>query len=313
MFRNTEIENSLANRIFLNKLEDSLYFPKYLEIETIRACNAKCVMCTIKDWENKDSVIMKDEVFTKLVNEVSHYSKWIETITLNKDGEPTLDKNLSKKIFQLKQVGIKNVRFTTNCEKLTSEMAKDVLQAGVDEVMFSIDSIDKKTYEKIRIGLNLDIVLENIIGFIDLRNKFNPKTKISIRMIEMEENTNEKHEWLKFWNDKVGNNDNVCIMPMHTWGNQLTTEEDEKVSFYTNMPCISPFSSFVIHSDGKVGMCAIDYNSKYLMGDFTKNSIKEIWINEKFTQLRKNHLNSNRNCYSICKGCDIWDKSFIDQ
>ena len=57
-------------------------------------------------------------------------------------------------------------------------------------------------------------------------------------------------------------------------------------------------------------MCAIDFNSKYLMGDFNTTSVKNIWNNESFDDLRNAHLNNKRNCYDICKGCDIWDRSY---
>ena len=33
------------------KFENLLEFPKYIEIETVNACNARCPMCTINDWE----------------------------------------------------------------------------------------------------------------------------------------------------------------------------------------------------------------------------------------------------------------------
>ena len=36
-----------------DKFENLLEFPKYIEIETVNACNARCPMCTINDWEKK--------------------------------------------------------------------------------------------------------------------------------------------------------------------------------------------------------------------------------------------------------------------
>ena len=47
------------------KFENLLEFPKYIEIETVNACNARCPMCTINDWE-RNYPIMKDDVWNKI-------------------------------------------------------------------------------------------------------------------------------------------------------------------------------------------------------------------------------------------------------
>ena len=300
----------IRKRLNVKKLEDYKIFPKYFEIETVNACNARCVMCTINEWTGNDSVLMSDELFNKFVDEVKLYKDWIEIICLNRDGEPTLDKNLHIKVKKLKDVGIKKVRFVTNAQNLTPEFAKRVLKAGIDEVMFSIDSIHKEIYEKIRINLDFEKVMSNTLNYIKLRDEINPNSIVTIRMVEMDMNIKEKENWLKFWKSKVTNReDKVYTMPMHYWGNQLG-EIEEKVEYFSKIACISPFSSMAIHSNGKVGICAADFNVKYYMGDFSKQTIKEIWQGKAFEEVREAHLNGNRNKYEICRGCDIWDRDY---
>ena len=46
-----------------------LEFPKYIEIETVNACNARCPMCTINDWE-RNYPVMRDNVFNKISDEL---------------------------------------------------------------------------------------------------------------------------------------------------------------------------------------------------------------------------------------------------
>jgi len=309
MFKNTKMENYLAKRINLNNINECLKLPKYFEIETINACNARCIMCTIDEWTGNKSQIMSNKLFDKFVNEVSNFNNWIEIICLNRDGEPTLDKDIANKIKKLKDVGIKKVRFVTNGQNLTKILARDVLNAGIDEIMFSIDSLNKKVYESIRIKLDFDKVIQNTLEYIKLRDSINPLSQVTIRMVELPENIDEKDEWIKFWNSKISKNDKAYTMPLHNWGNQLG-EDEEKVKYYSKKACISPFSSMAIHSDGKVGICAADYNTKNYMGDFTVNSIQEIWQGSKMNDVRKAHLNKNRNKYDICRGCDIWDRNY---
>lgn len=306
---NHDEKSKILKRINVNTLEESFIFPKYFEIETVNACNARCIMCTIEQWSGNSSQIMSDELFEKFVNEVAKFNDWVEIICLNRDGEPTLDKKIAKKIKALKDIGIKKVRFVTNGQNLDKGLATDVLKAGIDEIMFSIDSIDKKTYEQIRMKLDFEKVMSNTLQYIKLRDAINPNSQVTIRMVELAQNIKQKDEWLVFWNGKVSKIDKVYTMPMHNWGNQLG-ENIDKVNFYTSKACISPFSSMAIHSDGKVGICAADYNTKNNMGDFSYSSIQDIWQGEKFHNVRIAHLNKNRNKYHICRGCDIWDRSY---
>lgn len=309
MLQLSKITQELSTKLSLPVLEDSTYFPKYFEIETVNACNARCIMCTINEWSGNDSNLMSDELFDKFVKEAANFSDWIEIVCLNRDGEPTLDKNIANKVKKLKDVGIKTVRFVSNGQNLNEKLSRDILNAGIDEVMFSIDSIDKSTYESIRIKLDFEKVMTNTLNYIKLRNEINPLSKTTIRMVELPNNVNQKDEWLTFWNSKISKTDKAYTMPMHNWGNQLGENQD-KVNFYANKACTSPFSSMAIHSDGKVGICAADYNTKNYMGDFSTQSIQEIWQSKNFDNVRNAHLNANRNKYDICRGCDIWDRSY---
>lgn len=306
---NSEISQQLTKRLNVTTLDEALIFPKYFEIETVNACNARCIMCTINEWTGNDSQIMSDALFEKFVEEVSKFSDWIEIICLNRDGEPTLDKKIASKVKKLKDVGIKKVRFVSNGQNLNEKLAREVLEAGIDEIMFSIDSIHKEMFESIRVKLDFEKVMKNTLEYIKLRNEINPLSMVTVRMVELPQNISQKESWLKFWNEKISEHDKAYTMPMHNWGNQLGEDED-KVRFYADKPCTSPFSSMAIHSDGKVGICAADYNTKNFMGDFSQNSIQEIWQNSKFNDVRECQINKNRNQYDICRGCDIWDRSY---
>jgi len=310
MFEKNQHNDSLARRLLVNSLEECLYFPQYFEVETIRACNARCIMCTIKDWDHNNHSNMTVELFEKFVEEVRKYNGWIKSISLSRDGEPTLDKYLPSRVAMLKEAGILEVTFVTNSQLLTEELGVNLLKNGLDDIMISMDSIKKETFEKIRIGLNYDTVINNILKFIEIRDKINPSMKIRIRMVVVEENRNEVNDWLTFWTGKIGRQDKAYVMPKHSWGNQLYKEHEDAVEFYAHKPCVSPFSSMSIHVDGKVGLCATDYNLKYLMGDFTEQTIEEIWRNKGFMNVRLLHAGKKRNEIQLCRGCHIWDKDY---
>ena len=65
-----KFEEYLVKRIDKNKnYEGLLEYPSYVEIETVNACNARCPMCTINDW-NRNYPIMKDNVFNKVSDDL---------------------------------------------------------------------------------------------------------------------------------------------------------------------------------------------------------------------------------------------------
>ena len=75
-----------------NTYEELLAFPIHFEIETINACNARCPMCTIDEW-NKDEKMMSDELFKKIVEEIAQHKDTVKRVNLYRDGEPLLDKS----------------------------------------------------------------------------------------------------------------------------------------------------------------------------------------------------------------------------
>ena len=80
------------------KISNLLEFPSYIEIETVNACNARCPMCTINDWE-RNYPIMKDDVFNKISDELIENKNYLKRVSLYRDGEPLIDKKLAKRIL----------------------------------------------------------------------------------------------------------------------------------------------------------------------------------------------------------------------
>lgn len=300
----------LARRIFLKDLCESIYFPKYFTIETCNNCNAQCIMCA-KGKKGTDGLqIMTDEVFDKILKELCDYSQWIEMICLNSDGEPLLDGKIASRIKKMKDIGIKHIQISTNAQLLSQEKIQELLKSGLDDIRVSIDGYKKDTYEKIRRGLNYNVVMENVLNLIKMRNDSNTNIEIRIRMVELEENEEERDVWMKYWKSQVKETDRVQLMPMHTWSGKIAEEEKERIDFYSDKPCVSVFSSLVINYDGIVQLCDSDIEQQEVMGDIKETSIKEIWQGDKFERIRNWHANANRNCIEICRGCDHWSREF---
>lgn len=300
----------LAKRINIKDLDECRFFPKYFTIETCNNCNAHCIMCPKGIKGTKSIQLMEDALFDKIVEEIRKYSEWIEMICLNSDGEPLLDRDIAGKIRRLKSVGIKHINISTNAQLLTPERIQELLESGLDDIRISLDGYTKQTFEKIRRGLNYDIVKENVLNLIHMRDISYSNMDIRIRMVELDENVDEREGWLRYWRAQTGDRDKVQLMPMHTWSGKIADEKREQIEFYSDKPCVSVFSSFTINYDGKVQLCDSDIEQQEIMGDVKEKSIKEIWQGEKFEAVRRWHANAARNNVKICQGCDHWSRIF---
>ena len=301
-------ENYLKRRIDNeDKFENILKFPKYVEIETVNACNARCPMCTINDWE-RNYPIMKDEVFNKVSDDIIENKKHIKRVSLYRDGEPLIDKKMAKRINKFYKNGILNTSIATNVALLNEKRATDLLEAGLGMIIFSIDSLIKEVYEKIRVRLNFEEVRDNAIKFLQLRDKINPNCRVWIRMIRQESNQNEWDDYYKFWRKYASDVDRIYYHNIFNWGGQLGEYKPISKSYEPNLPCVALWSLMVVFANGDVPLCNVDYNNKYPTGNIMKNNIKELWQSKVMNARRKLHLTDNKKDISICANCNVWDE-----
>lgn len=286
---------------------DLLQFPRYLEIETINICNAKCSICTIDSWDRKPEK-MSSDLFDKIASELGDHAHEVKRVNLYRNGEPLLDKNLPHYIERLKKEGIKGVVISTNASVLTTEKAKEILEAGIDQVFFSIDSLKKDTYESIRKGLDFDEVMNNTIEFIKLRDELKPDTDIWVRMVRQENNYDEWPEYEKFWTEKLKKSDRVYFHNIFNWGGQLNGFQSVSTSYEPNLPCVSLWSLFVIFSNGEVPLCNVDFKNKHPLGNVNDQTLSEIWASKRMNMKRGLHLAQKKGDIDICEKCNAWDE-----
>lgn len=302
------LQNYLVRRISPDEsYDDLLIFPRYFEIETVNACNARCAMCTIKDWARR-APIMKMDLFEKIADEIGTHAATVKRVSLYRDGEPLLDHKLPQRIAMLKQRGIRQVTISSNVALLNETRSRDLLDAGLDLIILSIDSLDKAVFEAIRIGLTHEEVMENALRFIGLRDQLRPETRIWIRMIRQKINSDEFPRFNAFWTPKLREGDRVNYHNIHNWGSQLKTFDAMVASTEPTLPCVFLWASMVIQGDGTVPLCNVDYNTKFPTGTVATDSIASLWQSPLMTARRALHLSGRKAEISLCTECNVWDE-----
>ncbi|MBV8166000.1 MAG: radical SAM protein, partial [Alphaproteobacteria bacterium] len=163
----------ISRRFDVRSVDELLHFPQYFQVETTRLCNARCPFCPSDVWD-KTTPYMSDALYKKVADEIIAHRDWVKFVDLQRAGEPLLDKKIYERVAYMKDGGVKFVAITTNASGLTEDNARKLLAAGIDEVMLSIDSVEKEKYEQMRAGLKYEQVMANIRGFFRLRDELKP-------------------------------------------------------------------------------------------------------------------------------------------
>ncbi|GAB4169042.1 MAG: radical SAM protein [Thalassobaculales bacterium] len=289
------------------RYEDLLSYPRFIEIETVNACNARCPMCTIDDWQ-RHTPTMKMDLFRKIAEDVIAHADQVKRVSLYRDGEPLLDRKLPDRCAILKEGGVRQVSISTNVALLNEERAKAMLEAGLDVIIMSIDSLNKDVFESIRVRLKFEEVLDNALRFARLRDRIRPQTRIWMRMIRQDSNHDEWPAYEAFWKQHLQPTDRIYFHHIFNWGGQLQGFKPIAGSYEPNLPCVALWSLLVIFGNGDVPLCNVDYNNKFPTGNVRDHSIAEVWRSAVMAERRRLHLENRKAEISICANCNVWDE-----
>lgn len=276
-------------------------FPLHLDIETTNICNLLCKMCSrtiqIEDGTYVDIGTMSMNLYKQIIDE--GVENGLCSIKLNYLGEPLSDKYIVERIKYAKDHGILDVMFNTNATLLTEEMSHRILEAGIDDIFFSVDSISREKFNKIRIGADLETVIKNIKNFMKIKNDGNYKhVQTRTSMVVLPGSEAEVEEYASFWLPIVG------IVGFDEWVNQ-STSRGEYEEYNPDFVCSQPFQRLFVMYDGVCTPCCIDATRSYALGDANKNTIKEIWHGELLNKLRDAQTSGKYRDIDMCRKCHV--------
>ena len=130
------------------------------EIDTTNICQLKCPLChTGLGTVHRDKGIMHYDLFTKTIDQIKDYCVWL---TLYSWGEPFLNRRIHEFVSYAHQNNIATIISTNLNKPLTPQMAENIIRAGLDVMIISLDGITQEVYETYRVGGRLERVLDNL-------------------------------------------------------------------------------------------------------------------------------------------------------
>lgn len=286
--------------------------PFVIFVDPASACNFFCPFCPTGHRDMIDETgrfqgVMKLPMFKKIIDDLAEFGNPIKVLRMYKDGEPFLNKNLAEMIAYAKASGhVDYIDTTTNGSLMTPERLGPILEAGLDKINISVDGMNEEQYKQFT-GFDFDFAkfVENV-KWLDA-NKGNCEVVIKIPGDLISDA--QRKEFLDTFGDLC---DRIFIenfapcwpefdVELHT-GIKITEGIYQQPIKPTDT-CPYIFYSMSINADGLVSSCFLDWGRKLLIGDISKESVKQVWHSSKMNALRRQHLEGQRMKNPVCSQC----------
>lgn len=286
--------------------------PNSLNIELNNTCNHKCEFCAYhgkyKTWNSTPSVL-KVEFVKNVLEEAKKNGIGEKEVGFYLSGEVFLYSHLAEVISYAKSLDFKYTFITTNGALATPVKMKEVLDAGLDSVRFSVNAADREMYRMLHGTDDFDTVVNNITfanRYIK-ENKLNVSTSISC-VVTKKQGVDLQERMRQLFADKV---DDILFIPVIL--NHLSDMEKagEEFSLHsvefacdTSFVCPILFNTMYINSDGHViPCCEAPYTDYYVYDLNEKMDLKEAWYSEGYQKLRSIFIEHEDDNGTICEGC----------
>lgn len=288
--------------------------PFFLSIEPCNVCNLRCPQCptglhlyqrTRKTFDKS----LLDGLLQKLEDSVSCIQFYFQ-------GEPLLADELPEMVKLAKKYDMYCI-VSTNAQTLDDKMAARLVDAGLDKIIVSMDGLTQDSYEKYRVGGNLERVL---CGLQNLKkNKFLKGSKrpiIELQWLVLRSNEHEMNEVKRlyrrlgadrlvfkkaqFYDFATGND----MMPLneHYSRYKKVAEGRWRLKGKLHNRCFRLWSGAVIDVEGNVRPCCFDKGGEYILGNLYHEDFMQVWKGETAVRFRHQVL-SERGSIDICCNC----------
>ena len=276
----------------------SLKHRECLDLELTNRCNALCTFCP-RDKTPKQGFISDDHFHKALSFAVAENI----TVSLTGQGESLIHPKFIEYVQTIKKTGLK-CWVTTNAALLSETLADKLLDAGLDQISFSVSNL-WSDYESVY-NLPFDTTLKNIKYFLQVNKN---RCKVQISIVKNKQNKNKHREMREFWMDLGVDRSNIELLSQTTRAGACDTDylfvktdkfrpEARRIAEEHNVVgCVIPFGAPAIGWNGNHYLCCHDYEKKDPLGSV--DDIDIIGVSEKkMTRV----LDSDN---SICRKCNL--------
>lgn len=161
--------------------------PRSLYLETTSRCNSLCETCILTFGGREPQKDLGWNEFRAIVDQFPA----LDRVLLHGIGEPLLNRDLPRMVAHIKSRGA-TVLFNSNAITLSAKTARDLVDAGLDELRVSLDASSRDTYARIRGVDAFDKVVENLERLTALKSELAAShPQVSLWLTALKDNLDE--------------------------------------------------------------------------------------------------------------------------
>ena len=271
-----------------------VFYPRVPEIslELTNVCNLKCPYCANPALTRSQGGI-EWALFETIVDECSR--EGYDLAWLHGVGEPLLWPRLEEAVALIKRKKAGRGSFGTNGTLLTAERIRRLLDAGLESVYVSIDTLDPAIYKATR-GGKLEKVIDNVRTLIAMAPA---SFAITIALMNHRDQTIGDRERARF-RELFGSHPNVRCNIVDNSLMPSAPADYRAAAGAKQQSCVIPSRALFVDKDGIVALCCSDQDSRHPIGDLKRQTIKEVWFAPANQVMFRNIALGIHECPELC-------------
>lgn len=270
-------------------------YPITLIVENTAKCNFKCPMCP-REFGYYPPEDFDFELFKDIIDQVRGQT---ELVFPWGGGEPLMNPELSKMVRYCKDHGIYTV-VSTNASLLDEARSRELIRAGLDNIILAFDGTTPEVYEKYRKGGDFHQVKANILRFLEIKGEMSADVFTVLQMVRLPENRHQVRDFHRMWNvdgvDEVRIKEDEIVIPEVALEERIHHERRRH-------PCYQLWQGpATINYKGDFYPCCHTWQSEPF-GNVNEQSVYELWNSKEMEKMRAAHLRGDLSDYPDCVNC----------
>lgn len=279
-------------------------FPRAVEIQTISACNAKCVICPHPQVSQElPSGSMDMETFRLIIDQID--PSWGCRIIPYLNSEPMLDPLIVPRLRYIDgRTGSPEVELSTNVSALTPSRQNSMVGLRLKELRLSLFGFTEATHARIMPGLRWSCVKQNLDHLVVHQDFRRTLDTISLVMIDHPLVTPEDKELATRFCEEHG-------LSFNFWGFLDRAGNVEHYSNEVHRPIITgceqnrPLERMHITFTGDVILCCQDWRWHNVIGNVRHQSLLDIWYSDRYREYRERIYAGTGEQPEVCTKCKL--------
>lgn len=201
-------------------------------VEPTSRCNLACSTCIRNSW-NEEMGEMQPEIFARILATLDE-SDPVPELFFGGFGEPLSHPKILDMIREVKARGAR-VELISNGILLDAHVAETLVELKLDRLWISIDGASPESYEDVRLGNELPLIIENLHRLRQIKYRYpGLLPRLGITFVAMERNIQDLSAVAKLTHDLGGDTLHVSNLLPHTDAKRADTLYQQRIDNWTN-------------------------------------------------------------------------------